>query len=326
MLLAEEPVFIKAPSRAELVNREGVKYTAFRASLRPKYGLVWTHIALGYVTLVVVLLGCGWLQLQGAPWWLIVPVGALLTGYLLAYIHLFIHEAAHYNLAPVRKTNDRLANLFIGLIVGVDISSYRPIHFDHHRHLGTTRDPERTYFDSLTWGFIVESLLGIRVLKVISARKDNNGGHCLNDGVKAAAAGRTMLVFGSLVNLGLLSLLWAGGFCQVMLVWLGGIGAVFPFFTAIRQLLEHRGEHALASVNYAEVDHGAVTRMFGDGPLAGTLGGAGFNRHLLHHWDPQLSYTRLKEAEVFLLDTAFGPPIREMRATYLLAFRKLFNR
>lgn len=326
MLLAEEPVFIKAPSKAELANREGVKYTAFRASLRPKYGLVWTHIALGYVALVAVLLGCGRLQRQGAPWWLIVPVGALLTGYLLAYIHLFIHEAAHYNLAAKRKTNDRLANLFIGLIVGVNISSYRLTHLDHHRYLGTTRDPERTYFDSLTWGFIVESLLGIRVLKVIGARQDNNAAHRVNNDTRAAAAARAMLVLGSLVNLGLLSLLWAGGLWQVMLVWLGGIGAVFPFFAAIRQLLEHRGEHALASVNYAEVDHGAVTRMFGDGPLASTLGGAGFNRHMLHHWDPQLSYTRLKEAEAFLLDTAMGPLIRDMRATYLLAFSRLFKR
>lgn len=67
--------------------------------------------------------------------------------------------------------------------------------------------------------------------------------------------------------------------------WTIGILVVFPFFGAVRQLLEHRGEYAHKSQDYTLIPHGEVNRMFGDGPLASTLGAAGFNRHLLHSWE-----------------------------------------
>jgi len=35
----------------------------------------------------------------------------------------------------------------------------------------------------------------------------------------------------------------------------------------------------------------APDRLFGDDFFSCTFGGAGFNRHLLHHWEPQISYT-----------------------------------
>ena len=46
---------------------------------------------------------------------------------------------------------------------------------------------------------------------------------------------------------------------------------------------------------YCAACHGTSAK--GDGPLASTLGGAGFNRHLLHHWEPKISYTRFRELE-----------------------------
>ena len=44
---------------------------------------------------------------------------------------------------------------------------------------------------------------------------------------------------------------------------------MFPFFGALRQLLEHRDEEASVDVNYCVTDHGAATRIFGDGLFAG---------------------------------------------------------
>ena len=82
---------------------------------------------------------------------------------------------------------------------------------------------------------------------------------------------------------------------------------VFPFLASLRTLLEHRAEDADPRANYAEVDQGPVNRLFGSGPLASTLGSAGFNRHALHHWEPQISYTRLKDIEAYLLRTEVGP-------------------
>lgn len=103
------------------------------------------------------------------------------------------------------------------------------------------------------------------------------------------------------------------------------MGVFFPFFIGLRQLLEHRDEFAKGDVDYHRTPHGAVNRMFGSGPLASTFGGAGFNRHILHHWEPQLSYTRLKELEAYLMDTDFADILRSRRTTYVSIFVRLFN-
>ena len=42
-------------------------------------------------------------------WPLEVALGAAAIGYAIAYLQLFIHEAAHFNLHPNRRTSDRLA-------------------------------------------------------------------------------------------------------------------------------------------------------------------------------------------------------------------------
>ena len=99
----------------------------------------------------------------------------------------------------------------------------------------------------------------------------------------------------------------------------------FPFFGALRQLLEHRDEYADPTVDYAVIEHGAIHRLFGDGLIANTLGGVGFNRHLLHHWEPQVSYTRLRELECYLIDTESAVYLREHQTTYWQTFWRMFR-
>jgi fatty acid desaturase len=108
--------------------------------------------------------------------------------------------------------------------------------------------------------------------------------------------------------------------------WAAGALAVLPFLAAVRQILEHRSVAADPRADYRRVDHGVVNRMFGSGPIASTLGGAGFNRHLLHHWDPQVPCTRLAELERYLRGTAFAEVIRSAETTYLRTLRELFRR
>lgn len=321
----ELPIF-ESIKKSTIVNSKGEKYNEFKATLKPVYSIVWFHISLGYIALIATLLGVWYLQQYYATYfYLTIPLAAVLIGYIIAYIHLFIHEAAHYNIAPDRKQNDKLANIFIGLIVGMDIGFYRVIHFDHHRYLGTTKDTEKTYFDGLNWRFLFESLTGIRVIKVMTNRdekmKTNN-----NISPELLAGNKRMLLRGALFNFLTVLTLFLTGNWQIALVWLIGMGVMFPFFAALRQLLEHRGEHANANVNYNEVDQGITNRMFGEGIVSSTLGGAGFNRHLLHHWDPQVSYTRLKDLEKFLMDTELAPPINKTRTNYFNTFFKLFNK
>lgn len=70
------------------------------------------------------------------------------------------------------------------------------------------------------------------------------------------------------------------GLWGVLLAWLFGVACFYPFFAALRQLLEHRGETADAAVDYAKQPHGAVTRLFGDGPFSSTFGAAGVNFYM----------------------------------------------
>jgi fatty acid desaturase len=65
--------------------------------------------------------------------------------------------------------------------------------------------------------------------------------------------------------------------------------------------------------------------VFGDGLIARTFGGAGFNRHLLHHWEPGISYTRLPDLEHFLNDTDLRPIMESRKTTYGRVFWRLFR-
>ena len=126
-------------------------------------------------------------------------------------------------------------------------------------------------------------------------------------------------------NLAGVALLLVAGAWVAAAAWISGELAVFPFFASLRQALEHRDEDASPDVDYRIVDHGPVNRLFGDGPVASTLGSAGFNRHALHHWEPQVSCTRLRDLEAFLMETELETTVAERRTTYARTFVRLFR-
>ena len=128
---------------------------------------------------------------------------------------------------------------------------------------------------------------------------------------------------GILLHAVILSLAIGFDHWPLAIAWLIGMGVVMPFFGAIRPVLEHRDINAKSQLNYYQVAHGAIHRLFGDGLLARTLGGAGFNRHLLHHSEPQLSYTQLSTLEKFLLQTKAADLISNHQTTYSATFMRL---
>ncbi len=255
----------------------------------------------------------------------------VLIGYWIAYLQLFLHEGGHWNLAPDRETSDWICNLAVGWLTGVDVKRYRKVHFQHHRALGTTDDSEHTYFFPLNLVFLLKGLLGIRTIEVLLARQKVEANLDARSGRNAEAAkpdGRLdrQLVVGAATHFGIIAVLAALGLWATAAAWLFGVAMLFPLFGALRQLLEHRDENASAMVDYRTTDHGAFTRMFADGPIANTFGGAGFNRHLLHHWEPTVSYTRLKDLEIFLSDTPLMAIIARRKTTYGRTFVSLFRK
>jgi fatty acid desaturase len=251
-------------------------------------------------------------------------LGAVAVGYGVAYLQLFLHEASHYHLARERALNDRLCDAVISWHVGTTVSRYRPIHFAHHRYLGTRSDTENSYFRPLGFRLILATLTGVHALRILVHRRRQLARlPAAADGpVPRGSSGlvRGILLHG-LVATGAFALSgWPGPGA-----WLLGVGAFFPVFATVRQLLEHRSADADPSADYTHQDHGALTRMFGAGPLASTFGGAGFNRHLLHHWEPQVAYTRLGDLERYLDGSSAAPILAARRSQYLRTLALLWN-
>jgi len=302
-----------------LVGDNGVNYRAFRKTLRPRFLVVW--LQLGFIFAA---LGATLFVLWHIPNQVFVSLasgiaGAFVIGVTMMVLSNFAHEAAHYNLAPSRFWNDLLANALIGAITGTAMDAYRPVHMDHHRYLGTVRDPENNYWRPLSYGLIAKSLLGITMLKMVLARftNQNRGGGKKQVSVTVAA--------GFVLHAVVLYAALSRRHYALAGAWITAFAVVWPLCLTLRQILEHRAPHAAGDLAYyATVDHGALTRMFSSDHLVGPIfGAAGFNRHLLHHWDPQVSYTRLADLEMFLRRTNANEILSARDTTYTKAFRLL---
>jgi fatty acid desaturase len=305
---------------ADAIHPDGRSYAEWRKDLKPRYTVVWRDIVFGYLGIGAILFLASFLPINRPVLYGIGSlVGAVTLGSVLACLSLFLHEAGHFNLHSRKKINDRLAFIFLGIPFGTDINCYRKIHWQHHLHLGTTADAENSYFNALTPFFLFETFTGLHLLKVLRRK---NANHLLTQRMRRNSF-RVLLVSGllsiAITLIFILTEFWAGAF-----MWLTGMFIFFPFFATIRQILEHRDELAQQKINYYHVNHGKLTRIFTSDLFSRFFGGAGFNKHLIHHWDPQISYTRLNDIEQFLSQCpATKAFVQNASTTYFKTFRKL---
>lgn len=188
--------------------------------------------------------------------------------------------------------------------------------------MGTTTDTEFTYFFPLNLLFLLKTLFGIRAIEVLLFRRASTE---RTAAVAAKDRGDLLwLLAGVTVHSAIVAISVYLGWWWAALAWLLGIGMVFPFFGSLRQLLEHRDDAAPSTSDFQTRNHGAYTRIFGDDVFSATFGGAGFNRHLLHHWEPQVSYTNLPALEAFLQGTEIKRVMDLRRTTYVETFRRLW--
>jgi len=102
-----------SPLRERLMSETMGEYRTFLQSLTADYKKVWRDIALGYFILIICLYV---ISLSTSLIWILltIPFGALVIGYWVAYLQLFLHEGAHYNLAANRKINDAICDYLDG--------------------------------------------------------------------------------------------------------------------------------------------------------------------------------------------------------------------
>ncbi|HET6767727.1 MAG TPA: fatty acid desaturase [Chitinophagaceae bacterium] len=306
----------------DVINTEGLSYSEFRQTLKPAYFRTWLHITAGFLCLAALVVTFIIIENTIPGWyWLTIPIFSVLAGFTIAFINLFIHEAGHYYLHSNKKTNDLLANIFLCSWTGLHIKVYRKIHWLHHQHLATSTDPENSYFNVLSGKFILETFSGIHVLRIM-LNKNNN--QLLEKELKGKSV--QMLFAGLIINSAFLfAAFWFRNY-QLAIVWTLAMLVFFPFFATIRQLLEHRDELANSDNTFYHSPKRKISRLFTDSILSNLLGPAGFNKHMIHHWDPVLPFTALGKAEVFLSGCEKTKEIiQRSRTTYPAAFKQLWR-
>ncbi|HUR11034.1 MAG TPA: fatty acid desaturase [Flavitalea sp.] len=301
-----------------VINEVGEPYDNFRKRLFPIYKKVWMDISFLWMLLIIPFILYPFIPIV-LHW----PIAFLLMfyfGYLLAALHLFIHEAAHFNIHPDKKTNDVLAAYLICPFFGIDMKKYRKTHWAHHLHLGSPDDVEISYFNALTFPFLVKTLTGAHVWKIIQTRRNKNPDH------EEGTINFRVLIRTIIVHAVFIITAWYTGRWSLVIGWVVGTGMIFPFLATLRQMLEHRDELAGKDHQYYSSRRNRLSRIFGKDLLSRSFGAAGFNRHMIHHWDPHISYTRLDDIIHFLEKAPLTQHIIvESRTTYKKVFTRLLS-
>ncbi len=318
------------PHLPSIVSAEGARWIDVRRSLTPRYGVVWRDIALCYLLLVLGVAAVAAVERTGP---LAVAVttavpAVVWTGYWLHALFLFGHEAAHSNLAPTRRRNDRVADWSVWLLFGSTTKNYRRTHMTHHGHLGDHQDTETTYHLCMSALNLVKAATGLFVLEVLLRKARQSAERAEPaERVRARSSGTAAGVLASVrsaaLHLAVVGLLFFGGFPVAAATWVLGVACAFPLFATVRTIVEHRRADAACAVDFAVELHGPVNRLFGTGLVSRYFGSAGFNRHLLHHWDPAISYTRFDEMERFFLSTPLAAEMEASRTGYSAQIRTL---
>jgi fatty acid desaturase len=304
------------PLRVQLHDASGLSYREFRAKLSPRWGVVWldavaTWLALA-ASVAIAIAAEQWGVLASA---VVAGVTIVPVGVAIHRLGLFVHEGVHRNVAPGRA-NDVVTNLLGGVATLTDVRDYRPIHMAHHRYLGTAEDTERTYMARLDLQFVARAMIGLHVRGILRHRKTMDFGR----------RHRSVVVSGALFHVAIVLLLVWTGHLAAAAAWCAGVLVCYPLVQSSRQLLEHRPDDAVGNLSAEGAALSTFTRLFSDDPVGPFIGGAGFNRHLLHHWDPGLSYTRFRAMDAWLRGTSVAEIMGARCTSYAATFRRLWGR
>ena len=310
-----------SPDILNFANNEGVVYENFRKTLVVKRKVILYNVILAWGMLIfpmIILSSIDGIVLSSV---LILPLALWISFWMQAYTSHF-HEAAHFNIHPDKTTNDLLSDIFLTPFIGLKVKDYRISHWRHHRFLGLLADTEVSYHKPIGVIQVLEGITGIYLFKTAlryfkNFRDIDSQNKSANKKSKAFIGTLSlMLIFNAVVS----TFLYIFASPLISFAWICNIFITGPFVAHLRQTLEHRSFNAQKTVDYSQVEHGPCNRVFGKDFFSRNFGGSGFNRHLLHHLDPSVSYTCFDEMELFLLDTSARDFIDSNRSTYLKTF------
>ena len=314
------------PGLSQLYSEKyNMTYSEFREKLRTPFKVVQLSLFTNWLAILIVVIATSFSSNLFSLFFLCVILSLLLHRVLI-----IIHEGAHYLLAEDKKINDTLSNLTAGWFVFTDIKAYRTSHIQHHRALGTENDPENSHAEMLDLSWLASAISGFKTLSAVTRRiksKDRSKNDLSNFSV--------IPVVGILLQGIIVVLIWRYLGLISLVVWVTCLIVIAPTLGMLRNLLEHRYVEAVdpilweifldnsgKAINVNQI----TTRTFTKSVFSKLYGSMGFTRHLLHHWDPSISYLNLKKIHDFLLSSSVGELIKKTDTTYTKTFFYLFGR
>jgi fatty acid desaturase len=197
------------------------------------------------------------------------------------------HEGAHYTIHRNRKLNDFLANLFCFWPLLITTDGYRRLHFQHHNHTGTAKDPELLHKKARApqWD------LPLRKRNVLEYVVKDLIGYALPDLwiilTFSQPEKKKLLLPVAILFVLFLSVSVAVGLWWLPLLWYGSLATSFMMFFRLRLWIEHQGTFDTQRVALR--------------PLAAALlAPHKIWLHWEHHEFPIVPYFRLEQARAIL--------------------------
>ena len=316
------------PGLASITNKSGVTYGEFRKTLTVNFFRIQLGIVCSFLSIFVILFLCN--KTDNLYLLFFMSVSLALTQHRILNV---VHEGAHYLLSRSRKFNDAFCNFLAGWFVLCDVDQYRITHVEHHRNLGSEFDPENAHMEKLDLTWLVSLISGFNTVRRISVRNQARS----NLGTRATAKPRHLVVpvIGILLHSLILLIIFNLLSFQTLVVWLFSTFFLTPALGILRNLLEHKYVESVDSAIWyqilgrerpADVVLNVTTRTFTKSLLSRLYGSMGFTRHLLHHWDPSISFSNLGEVHKFLLETPLEANLRKVDSTFSSTFIHLWRK
>jgi fatty acid desaturase len=291
-------------------------YGEFRKNLKKNYVLNSVPLATTWLGIILIFFTL-WNTYKTTPLVLIFVSCVLLT--LLAHrLLLIIHEGAHMHFAKNTVLNDFLTNLLAGIFLGTEVATYRKIHTLHHRNIGNSGDPENSYENEFDFSWLLTVLSGLYTIKTFRKRQN-----------KTRSWSQFIIsVLTIFLHSAIAGLLITNEKFTLFIVWFASWFIFMPGLAASRNLIEHR---FLESSMHLEIETTLVgfpnvtSKLFTLRRSSKIFGAMGFDRHLIHHWDPSISARNLAEVHKFLLTTQLSQMLIDIPTTYTSAAKNLWS-
>jgi fatty acid desaturase len=229
----------------------------------------------------------------------------ILFGVLMNGVINLMHECAHYHVFNNRIYNILFGKWILGPLFFANFETYRQRHWEHHKFIGSDKDPKDAYLvnihgRNILFYFII-CLTGIEALKKFVHQLKKNPDERISEKQSTGWIGNLFLfhLFFSLILFSL-SFFFHKDLYQAIWVFLYVyiIGYVFSIMsvTIFIATLRAIAEHQIMPGSPVIEGHASVHNFNCSSVSRIIFGSYGFGEHLTHHEYPAIPYYQLKKA------------------------------